>query len=357
VGSGVYEALAQALDRLPNGFPRTGSGVEIEILKEIFTPEEADLAARLSELAETPQEVAARLTLDPEEVGGRLRSMAERGLIWAGRFGGRRGFRLAPFIVGFYEAQRETMSHRLAHLVEEYADSPEGMRTLMTVTPALHRVMPAHGAVKSEWVLPYDDVKGLLLEAKSFRLIDCICRHQQDLLGRRKCAFPVRACMVFYFTERPPGPDSVSREEALATLDMTEKVGLVHTVSNVVKGLYYICNCCGCCCAILRGVTQHGIKQSVACANYFATVDPGLCSGCADCQGRCQVGAIAVAGDSAVVDRSKCIGCGLCVTGCPTGAAELKLKPEDEIITPPEDFAAWEILRRANRGRQKTGQV
>jgi len=32
----VYEQLALALDRLPNGFPRTGSGVEIQILEQIF---------------------------------------------------------------------------------------------------------------------------------------------------------------------------------------------------------------------------------------------------------------------------------------------------------------------------------
>lgn len=242
------------------------------------------------------------------------------------------------------------MDHRLAHLAEEYFTSPEGLRTLMTVSPALHRVVPAHGAVKSEWVLPYDDVKAMLLAAKSFRLFDCICRHQQDLLGQRKCYFPVRACMVFTSAERPSGPDSVSRDEALAALDMTEKVGLVHTVSNVVNGVYYVCNCCGCCCAILRGVTRFGIKESVACANYYAAVDPDLCSGCDECSRRCQVGAVTTQGESAVVDRSKCIGCGLCVTGCPAGAARLNLKPEEEIVTPPEDFGTWERLRRANRG-------
>jgi len=44
----VYEQLVDALDRLPNGFPRTASGVEIAILRKIFTPEEASLACQLS---------------------------------------------------------------------------------------------------------------------------------------------------------------------------------------------------------------------------------------------------------------------------------------------------------------------
>ncbi len=350
MGDKVFEDLADALDRLPNGFPRTSSGVEIEILKLIFSPEEAAIAASLSEVAEGPEEIAARLGLKPDEASAKLGSMAKRGLVWLGRFGGGRGFRLAPFVVGIYEAQLETMSHRLAHLAEEYFTSPEGMRTLMTVSPALHRVVPAHGAVKSEWVLPYDDVRSMLIEAKSFRLFDCICRKQQDLLGRRECDFPLRTCMVFTTGERPKQADSVSQEEALAALEMTEKVGLVHTVSNVAKGLFYICNCCGCCCAILRGVTKFGIKESIAVANYRAAIDPDLCTGCGDCSHRCQVGAVSIVDGLAVVDRSKCIGCGLCATGCGTGAARLELKPADEIIAPPEDFATWERMRLMNRG-------
>jgi hypothetical protein len=43
-----YEQLADALDQLPNGFPRTTSKVEIAILRKIFSPEEASLASQLS---------------------------------------------------------------------------------------------------------------------------------------------------------------------------------------------------------------------------------------------------------------------------------------------------------------------
>ena len=39
----VYRKLAKVLDTLPNGFPATENGLEIKILKKIFTPEEADL--------------------------------------------------------------------------------------------------------------------------------------------------------------------------------------------------------------------------------------------------------------------------------------------------------------------------
>ena len=42
----VYDRLADALDRLPNGFPRTASGVEIRVLQKMFTADEAALACQ-----------------------------------------------------------------------------------------------------------------------------------------------------------------------------------------------------------------------------------------------------------------------------------------------------------------------
>ncbi len=37
----IYERLAEALDKLPNGFPRAPSNVEIPIPKKIFSPDNA----------------------------------------------------------------------------------------------------------------------------------------------------------------------------------------------------------------------------------------------------------------------------------------------------------------------------
>ena len=44
----VYKRLRQRLDDLGTGFPATESGVEIRILKKLFTEEEADLFAHLT---------------------------------------------------------------------------------------------------------------------------------------------------------------------------------------------------------------------------------------------------------------------------------------------------------------------
>ena len=56
----IYRKLANVLDTLPNGFPATESGLEIELLEKIFTPEEADLFCDLRLRFETPIQVAER---------------------------------------------------------------------------------------------------------------------------------------------------------------------------------------------------------------------------------------------------------------------------------------------------------
>jgi len=49
----VYERLADAMDALPSGYTRTPSKVEIELIKIVFTHEEASLAGQLTRTPET----------------------------------------------------------------------------------------------------------------------------------------------------------------------------------------------------------------------------------------------------------------------------------------------------------------
>jgi electron transport complex protein RnfB len=345
----AFERLADALDRLPNGFPRTASGVELRILEKIFSPAEAELASQLAGSYEPVDELACRLGQPVEELRHNLFALVRRGMVWLEMQAGKPQVRLAPFIVGIYEAQLELMDHELAHLVEDYF-MQGGAQGIMAPQPALHRVVPAQGSVKTERVLPYEDVRAILLSAKTFGVRDCICRLQQDQLGSRKCDFPLNMCLNFSSEQRSPRPGDISLEQALSILDQSELQGLVHTVSNVMQGMGYICNCCGCCCGILRGITDYGIEASVAYASYYAVIDPVICAGCGTCIDRCQVHAISEGDGYSVVDRSRCIGCGLCVTGCPNEVAELVARPEASVVLPPLDYAAWERARLQNRG-------
>ncbi len=340
----AYARFAEALDRLPNGFPHTESGVELLLLQKIATPEEAALAAQLTGTMEPLESIAERVGLAPREARRALLGLVRKGMAWFEREGGASRFRLAPFIVGLYEAQLDVIDEEMARLVEEYF-AQGGAAGIMGPEPALHRVAPAQTAVEHEWVLPYDDVRAIMQGARSFFVRDCICRTEQALVGH-PCKFPRHNCLYFTWREAPPGPESVTKEEALALLEETEHIGLVHTVSNVAEGIGYVCNCCG----VLRGITKYGLEHSVAKANYRAAIDPDLCIACGVCAERCQVDAIRQTDGLYEVIVERCIGCGLCVTGCPSEAAKLARLPEAETVHPPADFAAWERERLRNRG-------
>jgi len=344
----LYERLRVALDLLPGGFPATKSRVELEILRRIFDPQEARIASHMTGTRETTAAIAQRAGVSETEAETVLRQMAAKVIVWGSPRDGVWLYRLAPYVVGIYEEQWDTMDHDLAHLCEQYW-LEGGAEGIMRPSPALNRVLPAQKALKREVILPYDDIKPMILEAKSFEVRDCICRKQQDLIGKRPCQFPLRICLNFSTADRPASPHSITQKEALSLLDQAEEIGLVHTVANVAKGVTFVCNCCGCCCAVLRGVAHLGIENSVARANYYAVVDRDQCTGCGACERRCQVAACKV-DEVARVDLGRCIGCGLCVTGCPSDAIALKRRPDAEVLAPPDNYKSWEQQRLRQRG-------
>ena len=69
----VYRRLQQRLDELPVGYPATESGVELRILRRLFTPEEAEVALVLSAIPESVETIQRRL---PGHDRGRARADA-----------------------------------------------------------------------------------------------------------------------------------------------------------------------------------------------------------------------------------------------------------------------------------------
>ncbi len=348
--SDIFERLADTLNELPNGFPRTESKVEIELLKKIFSEDDAVVGCNMSGKKETIDVIAERLGESTGDTRTKLMNMARKELVWLGKNSDKKvAFRLAPFVVGFYEAQWETMDKEFAILFEKYmADgAAEG---ILGPSPAIQRVIPVEGTVKPEWVMPYDDIRSIFEKCATFNVRDCICRKQQEKLTGTECKFALSNCMSFSPVARSAKPGDISKDEALAILEESAKAGLVHTVNNAEE-IGYVCNCCGCCCAILRGINEHGIENSVACANYFAVVDAGKCVGCGLCEKRCQVYAITMNDEKAPeIDVKGCIGCGVCVTACPSEALELMRKSDEDFVDPPKNFGVWEQQRLMSRG-------
>jgi len=348
----AYKKLAQQLNAIPNGFPETESGIELKLLARIYTPEEVALASEMRLTRESAEQISRRVGQDPLKATVILEQMVQKGLIRAKGEGKQRKFGLMPFIVGVYEAQLGRMDPELARLFEEYYPAFAG--GALSHLPSIHKIVPVEKSVPVEvQVFPYEQASALLNNAKSFGVQKCICRVQKALVGE-PCKYPVEVCMVFAPAERAyednPDVKVITKEEAIQILQETEGAGLIHSSSNVREGHYYICNCCTCCCGLMRGISQLGIENSVAKSDFYATVDPEMCTGCAICVERCQFNAPSITDDISYVDRKHCVGCGLCVMTCPSGAMTLIRKPENQISPTPHNIKEWTIERAENRG-------
>lgn len=341
-----YRLLAQQLDALPHGFPRTDSGEELKLLAKLFTLEEAALAARLGPTCETAAQIGERVGMPQIVVSRILKGLARRGLITCEKKDKGLGFALMPFVVGFYENQNETIDAELAQLFENYYRLAAGR--LLSVEPQVHRILPVNETIRNDMeIRPYESAMSILNRAKAWGVVDCICRKQKALLGK-PCEHPLDNCMVLGSSpgifNQSPSIRALTLEEAQATLQNAAKAGLVHSVNNSQDDVWYICNCCTCSCGILRGMKEMGVANVVAKSAFISFVNEELCIGCENCQSVCQFEAISYE-IIAYVDVAKCVGCGLCVISCQEGALTLIRRSENEITLPPVNEEAWKLQR------------
>ncbi|MFX1474401.1 MAG: ATP-binding protein [Promethearchaeota archaeon] len=334
--SDVYIKLREHLDSLPVGYPATKSGVELRILRRLFTEEEAEMACHLTPFAATAEQIAQKSGHTPADAEKLLEQMGRKGLIFTSRKGGVSTYRASWFTVGILEQQVTRLTKEFLEDVEQYIE--EGFRDeiISASTPQL-RVIPVQASFDSTMqIAPYDSVRELVKQQSKLAVAECICRKGAQLKGEG-CGKPLETCLVFgagayYYLENGFARE-ISQEEALEILDKAEEAGLVLQPGNAQK-TFNICCCCGDCCEILKNLRKFPKPSEMVATNYYAQVDPELCSSCETCLDRCQMDAITVP-DTAVIDLDRCIGCGLCVTTCPSDAITLKQKEPSKMIVPP----------------------
>ena len=355
----VYKKLAERLDSLPEGFPATPNGIEIRILENLFTPEEAELATKLHTKLENAREIQERLGGNFEDLKDQLKGMARKGLIRMGRAqAGGLGFGVLPFVVGIYEMQAESLDSTLANLFEEYYH--QAFATITAIEPKFHRVIPVGESIRNDMSIePFENAATIIENAKAWGVTQCICRQQKALIGD-PCEHPLDVCMTF--SQRPgvfdgsPIVRSLTKEEAYETLKRAAEAGLVHTVSNNMEAdshiSHYICNCCTCSCGILRGISDMGMSNVIARSSYVNVVDSELCVGCEICVEYCQFSALSIRPEDPFIqiDRNGCVGCGVCIPKCPEGALSLVRRPDDEVLNPPPTHKDWLKQRASARG-------
>jgi Na+-translocating ferredoxin:NAD+ oxidoreductase subunit B len=343
----LYEWLAKKLDSLPNRFPGTQSGVEFRMLAKIFAPEEAILACFMNLEPESVAVIAGKAGIDPKETRNTLKRMTAKGVVDLKKGEGEFLYALRPFVVGFYEGQLSRIDQEMAELFEEYFHETKG--GILRPKPALHRVIPVQRAIPIDVSIdPFDQASALLEKAQSWGVRDCICRKQQHLIGKG-CNHSLESCLVFAPVknafDRSTVDRAITKEEALEILRTTEEEGLIHSSGNYRDGIEYICNCCTCCCGIMRGIAEYGIQSAIAHSDFQIEFNESACTQCGLCVDRCQFKALSIPDVMLTIDLHHCVGCGLCILVCPTEALSLQKRKSEDIIPKPEDLRDWRLQR------------
>lgn len=351
--SDVYKRLADRLDQFPNGFPSADDGVELQLLRKIFSPEEAEMALNLRPVRETVPVILERMETPCPEIGTILGRMASKGQIGALNIDGRQFYHLIPFVVGILEFQVNRVDKELVALLGRYL--PHLAPMLGGIPPSVMRVVPVNSRIEAEHqVLHYEDVRRIIENSQSFQVLDCVCRKTQGLNGN-PCSHTLETCL--HISRHEGAYDRhrlgrlISKSDAMALLQKTEEEGLFHQTYNVQSESILICNCCKCCCQPFQLKKQVGLPYMIESSNYIAVINQDRCEACGVCADeRCPMEAVVKDNGQYAILKDRCFGCGLCTSACPVEAVSLVPRPDSQRRHPPADMEEWYEKKAKNRG-------
>lgn len=356
----IHRALQKHLDKQPVGFPATKNGADQRLLKRLFTPEEAQVALKLSYKEQSLEEIYRAFDdsdMSLEKTEALLDAMAEKLVIgFSNQADGRRYF-LIPLIVGMYEGQMKHLTPELISDFEAYvSEKAFGISFLATELPQMRTIPIGKSITPKHHVASYDQLERLI-EASGgpFVINPCICREVSAIKGKpcqktkRKETCLALGNVATRCIAAKLGRE-IKKEEALGILRENEAEGLVFQPSNSQKA-EFVCACCGCCCGMLSIHKMLPRPLDYWASNFISEIDSEACTGCGACVERCAVNAIFLSDSTgtATINPNRCIGCGNCVPTCPSEAIRL-VKKDREVEPPSTSDELYEIIMANKKG-------
>ncbi|MFW9952045.1 MAG: 4Fe-4S binding protein [Candidatus Thorarchaeota archaeon] len=348
----IYKTLYKEIDmRMPIDFPAHKSGLEIEILKLLFTPDEARVAIHLSALPEPLDKIYKRviksgISISKERLEELLNNLNEKGAIQGGgsvydKKRNRRRYRLIPWAIGIFEYQLGKITKEFAKLSKDYSLDVFYEEFHNKKKSSQMRTIPVEKSLSPEYtVSTYDNIREMITKkVDKIAIINCVCREQHDVLEEPCELSNVRRCCVMFNDaavrriEDGLGME-VSKDEIFEILKKYQKEGFVLQPENS-KNPSFMCVCCGCCCGVLQMAKQYPNPAEYYSSNFYAQSSQELCNGCETCVKRCQMEAITMEKGKSIVNLDRCIGCGNCVVTC--GMKAMKLYKKKKRISPPKN--------------------
>ncbi len=357
MGEKVYKTLCKTMAKRGGMFPGMDIPEFYELVKELFTPEEASVTNAMPRGFNPARVIAKAMEKTEDEIAETLEKMANKGLCISGEKEGTTVYGGPPFVPGIFEYQflRGTETEKdkkLAKLIDHYKTAVNAVRGPKKEKVPSMRVITVDRKIKAgNHIHTYDQVASYIENYEPLSVSTCYCRHQAKLIDENNhCGNPDDVCMQFgkgaqFVIDRKMGR-KITKEEATEILGRAEEAGLVHC-SNNRQEIDFLCNCCSCHCLILKNAIELP-KPGLAVNSGFQPVwDTELCIACDTCIERCPLDALTMRDIVEwEVQLDRCIGCGVCATGCPAEAIAMEERPG--IPVPPLDQKALKEAFKAS---------
>ena len=344
----VYQELCQKMAKRGGRFPGMDIPEYYNLIKELFTPEEAAVFNAIPKGYHPANTIAANLDKTEQEISIILEQMADKGLCLAGEFGGTSFYGITPldniFDFQFMRGSNTEWDKKLAKLIDAFKKAVDKAKGPPILKYPATRVIPIDRKIKvGNTVHTYQQVATYIEKYDPLAVSTCYCRQEAKLLDENDiCKKPFETCMTFgmaaqFIIDRGIGR-KISKEEAEGILKQSEEAGLVHTSMNRQE-IDFLCNCCRCHCVILDTALSQPKPGLSLNSGFYPTWDPELCEACETCIENCPTSALVMGNENIpIVNLDLCIGCGVCATGCPEEAIDLVER--EEILVPPVDQKA-----------------
>jgi len=197
----AYIKLGEKIDGLGTRAPRNSA--LYQILRELYTPEEADIVARMPYGLASLAEISTLTDYPPADLRNILEGLANKGLVMDIFVNKQYQYAPSPMIIGIFEFTMMRTNGKLdykkwAELFRDYLNA-EFYRANFgdgQVISQLRAIPHEQSIEESEYseILDYEKAAAIVESSDTFAIGICSCRHEKQHNGLKQCDTPLNTC-------------------------------------------------------------------------------------------------------------------------------------------------------------------